>query len=523
MTKLRDQKGAITMITLITVLFLVSFLMSTYIIISNKVKTQKEMLNETKSIYETKVTMEEIYNSYFSNDAVIPIYTVNQLLAIGNDEKINIDGKIYTFTNTEDVTYVLKNDLEFNALDLGLQGDWIPPYENTELLANFDWNGHTIEVTTLSGNIISYDGTYLNTVTGYPIILANSISSNLVDYKIYGNSIQEGTPTPETPIEVKNVGDLVTDEIDSNYGKYRIPVKVSGKNLVSELKGGYTSTTNFPKIDAGGSKIFQTIVLKNLKAGTYTFSFEKPINVVRSVSTSSHSSNISIRPNVTSNTKVVTITLTQDEEEYHLSFRDSTSASTEWDGWVQCEKGGAATAYEQYKEQKYNIYLDEPLRKIGDYADYIDFENKKVVRNISKTTIDQNSSFGKFSAVTDYAAFYFAQSDIGYIEVKSPTFKYHKCYNANTNTSWSDDYQIGGSIATTYNRICFTLPNTITSTTEAKTWLAENPIEVLYCTNKISEETIELPDIQLYKGINTITVDTDVQPSNMSITYNVKQ
>ena len=66
MTKIRDQKGAITMITLITVLFLVSFLMSTYIIISNKVKTQKEMLNETKSIYEPKVTMEEIYNSYFN-------------------------------------------------------------------------------------------------------------------------------------------------------------------------------------------------------------------------------------------------------------------------------------------------------------------------------------------------------------------------------------------------------------------------------------------------------------------------
>ena len=29
-----------------------------------------------------------------------------------------------------------------------------------------------------------------------------------------------------------------------------------------------------------------------------------------------------------------------------------------------------------------NIYLDEPLRKVGDYADYIDFENGKVVRNV---------------------------------------------------------------------------------------------------------------------------------------------
>ena len=29
-----------------------------------------------------------------------------------------------------------------------------------------------------------------------------------------------------------------------------------------------------------------------------------------------------------------------------------------------------------------NIYLDEPLRKIGDYSDYIDFKNQKVYRNV---------------------------------------------------------------------------------------------------------------------------------------------
>ena len=51
------------------------------------------------------------------------------------------------------------------------------------------------------------------------------------NYKIYGNSIQNGTPSPANPVEVESVGDLVTDTTDVNYGKYRIPVKVSGKNL----------------------------------------------------------------------------------------------------------------------------------------------------------------------------------------------------------------------------------------------------------------------------------------------------
>lgn len=39
------------------------------------------------------------------------------------------------------------------------------------------------------------------------------------------------------------------------------------------------------------------------------------------------------------------------------------------------------TSYEPYIEPT-NIYLNEPLRKIGDYADYIDFEGQKVVRNV---------------------------------------------------------------------------------------------------------------------------------------------
>ena len=29
-----------------------------------------------------------------------------------------------------------------------------------------------------------------------------------------------------------------------------------------------------------------------------------------------------------------------------------------------------------------NIFLDEPLRKVGDYADYVDFEKQKIVRNV---------------------------------------------------------------------------------------------------------------------------------------------
>ena len=156
MKRLKSEKGVITMITLVTVLFMVSFLISSYIIVANKVKTQKEMMAETKSIYEPKTSMEEIYNSYFSNENIIPIYTVEQLLVIGNNQQVNINGKYYKFSNNENSVYVLMNDIELNAIDLGLKNNWVPIYENKDFLGIFEWNGYTIEVTKLNGNIVEY-------------------------------------------------------------------------------------------------------------------------------------------------------------------------------------------------------------------------------------------------------------------------------------------------------------------------------------------------------------------------------
>ena len=55
-------------------------------------------------------------------------------------------------------------------------------------------------------------------------------------------------------------------------------------------------------------------------------------------------------------------------------------------GDIQLELGDTATEYEPYKEPvTTNLYLNEPLRAIGDYKDYIDFENGKLVRNIAES------------------------------------------------------------------------------------------------------------------------------------------
>lgn len=130
MKNVKSEKGAITILVLVSVLFMVSFLISAYVIIANKVQTQKEIISETKSIYEDKATMEEVYNSYFSNSNAVPIYTAEQLLMMGNGTKnVNINGKYYDFNNDESTTYVLMNDIKFKASDYTNQltdGYWTP-------------------------------------------------------------------------------------------------------------------------------------------------------------------------------------------------------------------------------------------------------------------------------------------------------------------------------------------------------------------------------------------------------------
>lgn len=232
-----------------------------------------------------------------------------------------------------------------------------------------------------------------------PITLQKCKGVDLIDYKIYGNSIQNGTPTPDNPIEIQSVGDLVVDKNDANYGKYKIPVKVNG--------------------------------------------------------------------NVT------------------------------------------------------NIYLKEPLRKIRDYADYIDFENGKVVRNVVEGILDGSEGWNS-SAKRYY--YYNTELNIkclgnGVAGIKS---------NALPSRTWNEIRNSGTGIATytngvLHNRIDIRADNLWSTVDEAKEYLANNPIQYIAPALNPTEETIELPTISTNEGTNIIEVDTNILPSNMEVEYYGKE
>lgn len=119
MKKLKSQNGAIAIIVLVSVLFLTMFLISSYMVISNKLKTQKDVINQTRQIYEN-YDLAEIYNSFFNNGA-IPIYSNEQYFKIGSNEKVIIPetgGKYYDFVDS--ANYILMNDLSISSQNI----DW---------------------------------------------------------------------------------------------------------------------------------------------------------------------------------------------------------------------------------------------------------------------------------------------------------------------------------------------------------------------------------------------------------------
>lgn len=122
--KLKSEKGAITLVVLVTMLFLIAFLMTLFLRVANKAQTSAETTEQIKQKYNNLEDEETIYQSYFADEEVIPIYTVEQLKKLGSGEQVEIEqeNKIYTFAN--DGYYILKNDLNLGGYYDQTSSEW---------------------------------------------------------------------------------------------------------------------------------------------------------------------------------------------------------------------------------------------------------------------------------------------------------------------------------------------------------------------------------------------------------------
>jgi len=159
-----------------------------------------------------------------------------------------------------------------------------------------------------------------------------------------------------------------------------------------------------------------------------------------------------------------------------------------------------------------NIYLSQPIRKIGNYSDSIDYEKGTVTRKIKKLVLTGNEQWG-FISPTFWANLPESMmfSEILCTHYKSFRYSYSDPFSCTTNRGqglsiWINDDRFNGN------------------TNDFKTYLAQQysngtPVTVWYVLSTPEVEQITLPTITPSIESNTISVDTTLQPSNLSITY----
>ena len=340
--------------------------------------------------------------------------------------------------------------------------------------------------------------------------------------KIYGNSIQNGTPTPTSPVEIQSVGERTRNLINLPTWTTKT---LNGITITLNSDGSFTANGT-----ATANAFFNEIILSdNLKNNqkytiscsiigdsSATYQFFMPSSAV-----SSAKYNIS---------KGTTFTAAASGK---VNFSFVVYKGITVNNLVfkpQLEEGSTATDYEPYgykipitvsngsDTKTTNIYLKEPLRKVGEYADYLDLTNKKVVRNVKEKVLsssDRLSIAGRGIAFTE---------NVDIIKPSSTsTLPLVLCSHYNK-SEWSYTMPTSGtkegvSINSTANLIGFYDSLNTTSLEKFKAFLDSNEVKLNYLLATPTEESVDIPEIPSLTGNVTYSIGTSIKPNRLEYGY----
>lgn len=205
-----------------------------------------------------------------------------------------------------------------------------------------------------------------------------------------------------------------------------------------------------------------------------------------------------------------------------INFSYATGVAQTYLANIQLEESTTETTYEPYKDLgTTNIYLDEPLRKARDIADYIDFSNKCVVRKLDEMVLDGT----EYWRATDKIVYMNWPGSSG-INGNPDVYKNGETISTHLkNYATRKDGDLYFEPVNSTLRV-IKLNGIYTDVAAWKAFLAEeyakgNPVTLItpYSDVAIKTEPIELPKIPTAKGTTTVIADTTTQPSNMDVTY----
>ena len=176
-----------------------------------------------------------------------------------------------------------------------------------------------------------------------------------------------------------------------------------------------------------------------------------------------------------------------------------------------------------------NIYLKEPLRKIGDYSDVLDYKNKKVIRKIASEFLDtvttlsgDATTYKKFLTNIKYKPYLTYPSGSNLISNKSIghaiSNKFRQSAYPYENLGFNANYIQTYITTAGISRCVYTFGDTSINTTEDAQEAIGDGFEICYVMADTIEETIEVPEIETLDGTTTLELET-LEPSGISVNY----
>lgn len=375
----------------------------------------------------------------------------------------------------------------------------MPIYKGT-INAESAYRGDVLLDRIYKGSSLVFESGAVYEETGTPPLTTQHKTKGqyLIDYKIYGNSIQSGTPSPSNHIEAQSVGEKTKNlvPVQSEFS-FRASLTL---DLLLE-SGDYTFSWSNWSTSATNSQFSVDFIFTD--DTTQNLFFYPRINSYRNVSLAKDLKAIKIYSNTTAgNSSQITATFT------NLMMEEGTYTSdfdyVPYGYKIPISAQGSSTL------GTYDIYLFAPLRKVGDLADYIDFSLGKVIRNINEITFDGTENWQNLSG------------NRVYLEITGKKYTTDVLSNA---YPYGDGIDPGVSGRSNNNSVVFRDSVNMTSVENWKTYVAAQynnltPISLCYQLATPIEDNITLPNLPTANNDYTIySFGTTIQPSSMYIKY----
>lgn len=168
------------------------------------------------------------------------------------------------------------------------------------------------------------------------------------------------------------------------------------------------------------------------------------------------------------------------------------------------------------------IYLDQPLRKIGDYADTISSDGT-VTRRIVEVVLTGQESWGYSSGMHKLGI---DPPNLYLRELKLIACCSHYKAVANQPQASLQNGELTFLVSGSGSNLLYIRDTDYSDSATFKEQLAllyalNAPVRVWYVLAEAETETVTVPELTLTNGSNTLTIGTEEQPSNVSITCTV--